>query len=50
MLTPTSLLQIIPLDSNISLKAEVARIYAFFLKLSSLKYDDATSVGKIISS
>jgi hypothetical protein len=50
MLTPTSLLQIISLDSKMSLKAEGARIYAFFLKLRSLKYDAATSEGKIISS
>jgi hypothetical protein len=50
MLTPTSLLHIIPLDSKISLKAEDARMYAFFLKFCSLKYDAATSEGKIISS
>jgi hypothetical protein len=49
MLTPTSLLHIIPLASKMSLKAEDARMYAFCLKFCSLKYDAATSEGKIIS-
>ena len=50
MLTPTSLLHIILLDSNISFTAGVARIYAFFFKFCSLRYDNATSVGMITSS
>jgi hypothetical protein len=50
MLTPTSLLHIIPLDSNASFKAGGARIYAFFFKVCSLRYDIATIVGTITSS
>ena len=49
-LTPTSLLHIISLDSNTSFTATLARIYAFFFKFCSLRYDTATSVGMIISS
>lgn len=50
MLTPTSLLHIISLALNISFTAEDARIYAFFFKFCSFRYDAATSVGKMISS
>ena len=50
MLTPTSLLHIISLDSNSSFKAGDARTYAFFFRFCSLRYDNATSVGKITSS
>jgi hypothetical protein len=50
ILTPTSLLHIISLDSNISFTAGVARIYAFFFKFCSLRYDTATSEGMITSS
>jgi hypothetical protein len=50
MLTPTSLLHKISLDSNISIRAEDARIYAFFFRFCSLRYDTATSAGKITSS
>jgi len=50
MLTPTSLLHIISWDSKTSFKAGGPRIYAFFFKFCSLRYDTATSVGMITSS
>jgi hypothetical protein len=50
VLTPTSLLHKISLDSNTSIKAGVARMYAFFFKFCSLRYDTATRVGTITSS
>jgi hypothetical protein len=50
VLTPTSLLHKIPSDSSIFFRAEDPRMYAFLFKFCSLRYDAATSVGKIISS
>jgi hypothetical protein len=49
-LTPTSLLHIISLDSNICFIAGVARIYTFFFKFCSFRYETATSVGRTTSS